>query len=207
MNRRNFLRTSLASMAIAAGGIAKMDTQAAAPAANAGPIIEGNTAFALDLYAKLRSKPGNVFYSPYSISSALAMTSAGAAGETLAEMTKVLHLPEDQSAVHAGFVALRQQLLDGAARGDYQLNVANGLWGQQSFPFRTEFRALAQKYYGAGMQQVDFHNPEPARQTINKWVEQQTNEKIKDLFPSGSIDNSTRLVLANAIYFKGTWAS
>jgi len=207
MNRRRFLRTSLASLAVAAGGFAMLPSPAAAPVAIPGPIVEGNTAFALDLYAKLRSKPGNVFYSPYSISSALGMTSAGAAGETLAEMTKVLYLPENQDLAHVGFDALRQQLLAGAARGDYELNVANALWGQQGFPFRPAFLALTQKYYGAGLRQVDFHNPEPARQTINKWVEQQTKDKIKDLFPSGSIDNSNRLVLANAIYFKGTWAS
>jgi len=177
------------------------------PIANAAPVVEGNTAFALDLHAKLRSKSDNLFYSPYSISAALAMTSAGAAGETLAEMTKVLHLPGDQAVAHAGFDALRQQLLAGAARGDYQLNIANALWGQQGFPFRPDFLALTQKYYGAGLQQVDFHNPEPARQTINRWVEQQTKDKINDLFQPGTIDASTRLVLANAIYFKGTWAN
>jgi len=183
-----------------------LKSPAAVPVANA-PVVEGNTAFALDLYSKLRSKSGNVFYSPYSISAALGMTSAGAAGETLAEMNKVLHLPGDQAAVHAGFDALRQQLLAGAARGDYQLNIANALWGQQGFPFRPDFLALTQKHYGAGLRQVDFHNPEPARQTINRWVEQQTQDKIKDLFAPGTIDNTTRLVLANAIYFKGTWAS
>jgi serpin B len=207
MNRRHFLHTSLGSLAVAAGGFAMLRSPAAVPVAVPAPIVEGNTAFALDLYAKLRTKQGNVFYSPYSISAALSMTSAGAAGETLAEMTRVLHLPADQSAAHAGFDALRQQLLAGAARGDYQLNIANALWGQQGFPFRPEFLTLTQKHYGAGLQQVDFHNAERARQTINRWVEQQTKDKIKDLFPSGSIDASTRLVLANAIYFKGTWAS
>jgi len=208
MNRRHFLGTSLASLALAAGGLAMLKSSAAAPpVANAAPVVEGNTQFALDLYAKLRSKSGNVFYSPYSISAALGMTSAGAAGETLAEMTKVLHLPGDQAAAHAGFDALRQQLLAGAARGDYQLNIANALWGQQGFPFRPDFLALTQKHYGAGLREVDFHSPEAARQTINHWVEQQTKDKIKDLFQPGTIDNTTRLVLANAIYFKGTWAS
>jgi serpin B len=206
MNRRHFLRTSLSSLALAAGGPAMLRTSAG-PAGNLGPVVEGNTAFATDLYAKLGSQPGNLFCSPFSISAALAMTSAGAAGETLAEMTNVLHLPADQSALHAGFDTLQKQLLAGAAKGDYELNLANALWGQKGFPFRPEFLTLTQTHYGAGLRQVDFHNPEAARQTINRWVEQQTKDKIKDLFPSGSLDATTRLVLANAIYFKGTWAS
>src|SRR5438034_5289790 len=139
MNRRHFLRVSFASLAIAAGGFAMLSTSAAPPTANVGAIVDGNNGFALDLHAKLRSKQGNLFYSPYSVSAALGMTSAGAAGETLAEMTKVLHLPAEQAAVHAGFDALRQQLMAGAARGDYQLNGANALWAQQGFPFRPDF--------------------------------------------------------------------
>jgi serpin B len=92
------------------------------------------------------------------------MTSAGAAGETLVEMAKVLQLPGDQAPVHARFDALRKQLLAGASRGEYQLNFANALWGQQGFPFRPSFVALTQMHYGAGLQPVDFHNPERARQ-------------------------------------------
>lgn len=182
---------------------------AAAPAAVAatGPIVEGNTSFALDLYARLRAQSGNLFCSPYSISSALAMTSGGAAGDTLAEMTKVLHLPADQAALQAGFGALQQQLLAGAAKGDYEFNLANALWGQQGLTFRPAFLKLMQQEYRSGLQLVDFLKPEAARQKINRWVEQQTKDKIKDLFASGTIDATTRLVLANAVYFKGTWAS
>src|SRR4051812_23094037 len=101
MNRRHFLRTTLSSLAVVAGGPQMFPAIAAAPAADIGPVVEGNTAFALDLYGQLRSKSGNLFCSPYSISTALAMTSAGAAGDTLAEMWKVLHLPANDSAVHA----------------------------------------------------------------------------------------------------------
>jgi serpin B len=175
-----------------------------APSPEAQAVSHANTAFAADLYARLHDKPGSLFCSPYSISAALAMTSAGARGETLAEMDKVLHLPADGSA-HAGFAALRNALTADLGKGT-ELSVANALWGQQGFPFREEFLTLTKKDYGAGLRTVDFRQTEQARQTINRWVEQQTKDRIKDLLPAGSLDASARLVLTNAIYFKGTWA-
>jgi serpin B len=176
------------------------------PAAATDPaVVRGNTAFAFDLYAKLREKSGNRFFSPFSVSTALAMTSAGAKGQTLDEMVKTLHLPPGTDAAHAGFGALLQQLQADPDKRGFELSVANALWGQQGLPFRKEFLDLTQKQYGAGLNTVDFGNPEQARQTINRWVEQHTKDRIKDLFAPGSLQGSTGLVLTNAIYFKGRW--
>ena len=179
---------------------------AAAPTATADPaLVQGNNAFGWDLYAQLRAKAGNRFCSPFSVSTALAMTSAGAKGQTLDEMAKTLHLPPGTDAAHAGFGALLKQLQADPVKRGFELSVANALWGQQGLPFRKEFLDLTQKQYGAGLNTVDFHNPEQARQTINQWVERQTKDRIKDLFAPGSLQGSTGLVLTNAIYFKGRW--
>jgi serpin B len=118
-------------------------------------------------------------------------------------MTKALHLPEGPGA-HAAFGELLRGLQP-AGRSKYELSIANALWGQQGFAFRDDFLTLTRQHYGAGLRTVDFQAPEPARQTINRWVEEQTRNKIKDLMPEGSIDAMTRLVLTNAIYFKGPW--
>jgi serpin B len=170
------------------------------------PVVEGNTQFALELYGKLRGKEGNLFLSPYSISTALAMTSGGARGKTLEQMTAVLHLP-DQKELHPAMASLIRQVNGepGKKRG-YQLKTANALWGQQGHPFLPAFLKLQKDHYGAGLRQVDFKgDAEGARKTINAWVERQTEKKIKDLLPRGILDSMTRLVLTNAIYFKGDW--
>ncbi|MFO0809268.1 MAG: serpin family protein [Gemmataceae bacterium] len=200
MNRRHFL-----CMAAAAGASAPLARLAYAEAPK-GEAASGSTAFACDLYGKLRTQPGNVFFSPLSISAALTMTSAGAAGATLAEMVKVLHLPADQAAAHASAVDTTKALLAGAASGGYELSIANALWAQQGFPFKEQFLATLKNNYGAAPERTDFAaNPEAARKAINAWVERQTKNKIKDLFAPGIIDGLTRLVLANAVYFKGDW--
>jgi serpin B len=157
-------------------------------------------AFGCDLFARLRSKAGNLFFSPLSIETALAMTSAGARGETLAEMNKVLHLPASRIGVGE---ALRR--MQAAPDATYQLSIANALWGQQGMPFRQEFLTETQRDYGATLHPLDFRQPEQARQTINHWVEEQTKNRIKDLFAPGTLDKDNRLVLTNAIYFKGAW--
>ncbi len=193
---------ALAALALGTGLAVPAPPPQPVPSPEVRAVVTGNTAFALDLYGRLRSQPGNLFYSPFSISAALAMTSAGARGDTLAEMSRVLHLPQSGD-VHADFGQLLKALA-GTGR-KYELHVANALWGQQGFPFRPEFLALTKKDYGAGLRQVDFANTEQARQTINHWVEQQTKDRIKDLLPAGSLDALSRLVLTNAIYFKGTW--
>jgi serine protease inhibitor len=167
-------------------------------------VVEGNNAFAVALYSQLCHGAGNLFFSPESISTALAMAYAGARGNTATEMAKALHytLPPDQ--LHPAMGALLRDL--NATHSDYQLNVANALWAQQGYTFFDQFLNLLKTDYGAGLQQVDFKGAsEAARSTINQWVEEKTQDKIKDLLAPGSLRPDTRLVLTNAIYFKGNW--
>jgi serpin B len=182
-------------------------------------VAEANNAFAADLYAKLATEKGNLFFSPNSIEIALAMTSAGARGKTYDEMAKVLRLPQWREAEGLPYRNLNHQVLgaflkelnaekgpDGKPRG-YQLSVANALWGQKGEPFLPEFLKLLKDNYGAGLSDVDFiKDTEGARKTINTWVEKETRDKIKDLIQPGVLGRDTRLVLTNAIYFKGNWA-
>ena len=174
-------------------------------------LVAGNTRFALGLYGVLFDKSANLFYSPYSISLALAMTYAGARGNTEQEMAQALAFTLPQDRLHPAFNSLDQAL---SSRGEkaqqegerFRLHVANSLWGQQGFSFQPAFLDLLAQHYGAGMQVLDFESaPEPSRQTINRWVEEQTEQKIKDLLPAGSVDRLTRLVLTNAIYFNAGW--
>jgi serpin B len=170
-------------------------------------VADGCNRFAFDLYARLKGAEGNLFLSPYSISTALAMTSAGARGETADQMAKVLCLPESGDEVHAAYGALQGDLNAAGEKGTFELAVANRLWGQKGYGFLPDYLALVEKKYGAGLEQVDFAGAtEAARQTINAWVEKQTRDKIKDLLKPGVLDAMTRLVLTNAIYFKGKWA-
>jgi serine protease inhibitor len=170
-------------------------------------VVKGNQQFAWDLYRKLREQEGNLFYSPFSISTALAMTSMGAKGKTLQEMLTVLHLPEGDT-THAGLGSLLAGLAASDMKKDgYEVTTANALWGQKGHLWRKEFLDSTKKHYGAGLSEVDFISAtEEARKTINAWVEKQTKDKIRDLLPQGVLTNLTRLVLTNAIYFKGNWA-
>ncbi len=171
-------------------------------------VVEGNTAFALDLYARLRTEDGNLFLSPYSISTALAMTYAGARGETARQMADVLHFLREQERVHPAFAALKSSIEAAGNGAGCRLHMANALWGQQGEGFLDEFLALTKKHYGAGFREVDFvQATEQARKTINTWVAGQTRKKITELLQRGDLDPSTVLVLTNAIYFKGDWAS
>jgi serpin B len=175
---------------------------------NVEPVVQGNTKFALDLYAQLRGDKGSLFLSPYSISSALAMTYAGAREKTAEEMKTVLTFP-DEDKLNAGFRALNEEINgEPNKKRGYKLTVANSLWGQKGYPWNADFLGTTKKFYGAGLQEVDFRtDTEKARVTINEWVEKQTADKIKDLLAKGIITPDTRLVLTNAIYFKGDWAS
>ena len=169
--------------------------------------VEGNTAFALDLYGRLKSGPPNVFLSPYSICTCLAMTYGGARGDTAKQMAEVLHFSTDAQQVHSSFGDLQRQLNDAGKQQGILLNVANALWAQEGHPFLPAFLNTARGEYQANIGQADFKTAaESARGKINRWVEQKTQERIKDILPRGSVDSLTRLVLANAIYFKGTWA-
>ncbi len=175
--------------------------------ADAEAVVAGNTAFALDLYQQLRAQKGNLFFSPYSISTALAMTYAGARGDTEAQMARVLHFELGQEALHPAFAALEAELNAVQGGGDVQLNVANALWPHVDYPFLDAYLDLVKVHYDVSLTTLDYGDPEPARQQINAWAEEQTRGKIKDLIPTGILNALTRLVLTNAIYFKGNWAS
>lgn len=172
-------------------------------------ISQANNAFALDLYARVAAdKPGNLFFSPNSIETALAMTYAGARGKTAAEMAAVLHLPPGDAAIHPDLGAFLEELNGGGKPRGYQLSVANALWGETGYRFLPGFLSLLKSDYDAGLEQLDFRNDsEGARKTINAWVEKKTAEKIKDLIGQGVLTPDTRLVLTNAIYFKGSWTT
>ncbi len=182
------------------------------PAADTTELVAGNNAFAFDLYKELQSEESNLFFSPYSISVALAMTYAGARGETEQQMADTLRFTLSQNQLHPAFNSLDLRLTANEDQGksdertDFTLRIANSLWGQQGYPFLEEFLDLLARNYGAGMRLVDFMTaPEAARIAINDWVSDQTEEKIKDLIPQGAINTMTRLVLANAIYFYADW--
>ncbi len=198
-------------------------------------LARSNTAFALAMYWQLTAKAkGNIFFSPASIQTALAMTYAGARGETAKQMAEVLRFPSETPGVHLPsrgggpapwkkvskpwpaarlhrtFGELIRRIntpkLDYKKKPVYQLSIANELWGAKDYSFRSEFIALVKKDYGAGLNNVDFGKPAAARKTINDWVEKQTRDKIKNLIPAGMLDKLTRLVLTNAVYFKSGWA-
>lgn len=165
-----------------------------------------NSRFALDLYAQLAHKEGNLFFSPYSISSALAMTYAGARGDTAKEMANTLHLVQAPERLHPAFADLNQRLLAQGKEQKFQLRVANRLWGQKGLGFRPEYLKLTSEFYQAGLEELDFARAwEQARRTINAWVAKQTNDKIPELLAVGSVGPDTRLALTNAIYFKAAW--
>jgi serpin B len=169
-------------------------------------VVQGNNAFALDLYARLRAKGGNLVCSPYSVSTALAMTSAGARGETAAQMARVLHFSLDRERLHPAFAELIREINGHGLPRDYQLSVAQSLWGDVRLPVRGQFQTLIHTNYGARLRQRDFRlAPDQARAQINRWVADRTNDKIKDLLHPEDIDDTTRMVLVNAIYFKAGW--
>jgi serpin B len=193
--------------AFAAG--AQAAKQLATLPADEAELAKGNTAFALDAYGRLRQREGNLFLSPFSISTALAMTYAGARGETAAEMARAMHFDLPPDRLPPAFAAVLNQLnpSEGEQR-PYKLFIADALWAAQGHKFLPEFLQIAQKDYAAAVSELDFRNAvEQARQTINDWVAQHTADKIKDLIPPGVLDATTKLVLTNAIYFKGNWAA
>lgn len=166
--------------------------------------VTGNSQFALDLYDVLDDKDGNLFFSPYSISTALSMTYEGARANTAEQMQDVFHFDTDADARHSSNAALYNSI--NAPRKEYKLSTANALFAEQDFTFLDEFMAAANDYYGARIQNSDFKgNADGERKRINRWVEDQTNNKIKDLIPAGLLNPLTRLVLVNAIYFNGDW--
>lgn len=169
-------------------------------------LVDGNTAFALALYQQLRKAQGNLFFSPYSLSTALAMTYAGARGETARQMAETLHFLLAQEQLHPAFAQLAAVMAAVAAKGAVELNVANALWPHTNYPFLADFLALTKRCYGVTTTSVDYSAEERAQATINDWVAAQTNDKIQALIPAGMLNGLTRLLLVNAIYFKGQWA-
>ncbi len=173
--------------------------------------VDAHTAFAVDVYQQLNKTQANdnLFLSPFSISTIMGLTAAGARGNTLVQMNKVLHL-SDLEAIHAGVSKITHQLTDmQGGKKPYQLSIANALWEDQTNPFKPDFLALSQKYYDlSGLTTLSFKdNPEAARALINKWVEDKTQTRIQELLPPRSITADTGLVLTNAIYFKGEWVT
>jgi len=192
------------------------DTSPNVADAEAAALRDGNTAFAADLYATLRNDPSfankNLFFSPYSVSVALAMTYAGARGDTASELKNTMHftLPDDR--LHAAFNALdlslssRPQATDGQV--PLTLRVANSMWGEITTTFEQPFLDTLAVNYGTGVYLTDFiNNPEASRNTINNWVADKTEDKIQDLLSEGAITSITRVVLVNAMYFNGGWSS
>ena len=175
-------------------------------------LVSGNSTFAFDLYRTLAARDGNLFYSPYSISLAIAMTYAGARGETERQMADTLRILLPQGTLHSAFNALDREL---ASRGKsprlgegeaFRLNIANAVWGQEDHGFLEEFLNILSESYGAGVRPVDFRgSPEESRVTINDWVAESTEGRITDLLPPEIINEMTRMVLTNAIYFNARW--
>lgn len=175
-------------------------------------LVNDNSAFAFNLYQNVKSDSGNLFYSPYSLSVALAMTYAGARGATEKQMAEALHFTLPQEKLHTAFNAIDLEL---AKRGEklkdkngevFKLHIVNALWGQKNYTFLAQFLDTLSQNYGAGLRILDFKNePEKSRQVINRWVSEETEGRIEDLIPPGAIDTLTRLVLTNAIYFNAGW--
>lgn len=177
--------------------------------------VEGNTDFALKLYrASTEDADENLIASPYSVSLALAMTHAGARGQTEADMASVMEYRLAQDELHPVFNHL-DLLLESRGKGaqgqddePFRLRIANSVWGDQNVEFKQPFLDTLALNYGAGLRIVDFlNNADPSRVRINDWVEQKTEGRIQDVLPQGSITRDTVLVLVNAIYFNAAWAS
>jgi len=175
-------------------------------------LVAGNSEFTFNLYQELKKVDGNLFYSPHSISLALAMAYAGARGDTEQQMADTLRFTLPNSQLHPAFNWLDIELGsrgEGAKGKDgegFRFNIVNAIWGQKDYKFLSEFLDILAENYGAGLRPLDFIKaPEQSRITINDWVSEQTEGKIKDLIPQGLIHSLTRLVLTNAIYFNSAW--
>ena len=171
-------------------------------------VSEANNRFAFSLYSRLvREKEysgSNLFFSPFSLSSAMALTCEGARGRTADEIRSVFFFPDNTTALRGGFSGMNAAVNGGDPK--YTLRTANALWAEKTYPFLSDYVSTASRYYGARTTNLDFiSHPEDSRVTINSWVENQTEDRIKDLIPGGAIDPATRLVITNAIYFKGSW--
>lgn len=208
--RRIFLFLAVAGLLVAVGGAGWwVWTRETAPpvewSADMQAVADGNNAFGLELYSKLREeKKGNLVFSPYSAHTCLSMAATGANGNTRDQMVKTLHLPpKEDKQLAAGDLGR----FYGHPRKDYELAVANALWGRKGISWRPEFLDTQKKRFGSEFREADFAtNPDGERQRINTWVESQTRDRIKNLLQEGTVTPDTTLVLVNAVYFKGRWA-
>lgn len=204
-----------ASIPFTNGELIKLDVPRAADdveAAAIAAVVRSDTHFGLDLFREVAADT-NVMFSPYSIATALSMLYPGALGTTAEEIAAVLHLDIDDTGLHAARNAIEQALATPPPvypdddREPFAITPANSAWGQGGFPFSEEYLALLASAYGAGLRVVDFSgDPDGSRDVINDWVEEATEDRIKDLLPDGAVDVLTRLVLVNAIWFKANWA-
>ena len=175
-------------------------------------LARANNRFAVTFYSQVAedAEQKNLFFSPFSIASALAMTCEGARGETARQMADVLELDMQRDKLRRSFRSLNSELNPEKDEAAYQLTTANALWGQEGYEFRDAFVELTRRYYGAGLRRVDYRTGagrEEAREVINSWVSEETQGKIDTLIARGALSHLTRLVLTNAIYFKGLWAA
>jgi serpin B len=167
-------------------------------------IASASNQFAFDLYLNLKDSEDNIFFSPFSLSTAMAMTYEGAAGQTAQEIKQVFHYPDSLEVMREEFARVINLL--NKKDKQYELHTANALWAQKGYPLLTEYVSTVKKYYGGKVTDLDFaRKTENSRLIINHWVEEQTNNRIIDLIPPGVLNQLTRLVLTNAIYFKGKW--
>lgn len=223
MTLKLLIASLVSTLAMSALSLAREPLQPAKPAADAEAVVVGGNEFGLALYAHLAAKEkGNLFLSPTSIHTALAMTYAGARARTAEQMAATLHFTLPPEKLHPAMGALLKTLNTSAMMTDYvpgllgrmtekkvpayQLSVANALWAHKGYPFRKEFTDQVKADYDARLSELDFAQSEPARKTINDWVAKETKDKIQDLIPAGILNADTRLVLTNAIYFKSQWA-
>lgn len=171
-------------------------------------LVRDNCAFAIDLYRTLSASEGNILFSPFSISSAMAMTWAGARGNTATEMASVLKFSLGQELLHPAFAELNSDLERAADSGAVALAIANSLWLQQGYNLLDSYLDLTRRFYGTSVTPVDYvSRADAARSSINEWTASRTNNCIRDIIQPGMLDDQTRLVLVNAIYFKGSWDS
>src|SRR6266700_385294 len=209
MNPRS--RSEGLSLALLLMGASILGTPLAAPAAansSIAEVVKGNTAFAVELYQRERAKGHNLFFSPYSLWTALAMTYAGARGQTEQEMARVLHFGLSQAELHPAFGGLARRMEQIGSSNQVSLSVANSLWCQRTYRLAAPFLKLNADYYGAEAQSVDFAgSSEATRQEINSGIARKTQDKIPELLQPGQLSPDTRLALCNAVYFKGKWAS
>ncbi len=202
------MKHTAVALSLSLVSLATLESSAqAAPSAETAAVT-GNTAFARDLYVRLSAQKDNLFFSPASISAALAMTHAGARGDTAKQMTKTLHFADvpanDLHAAQGGLLAR----LSLSGPDVPQLAIANRLWSQKGMALGADFTKLTKTHYGADVELLDFSGaPDPSRLAINNWVASKTNDKIRDLLAPGVINSDTRMVLTNAIWFKGKWAT